>query len=333
MLRHTLGLLTVGGLLICSGPASAGPFGNGGPFGGNGPFSGLFGKKQAGACAPACATPAPACGQQAYGQQRYGVVTDYVTVAVPNQQVQQVGYAAPASDCGCSSASYAAPMQSQPVYSQPSYSQPSYSQPTMSAPMDSGCSTCGSAPVLSYSQPQTSYTVADSGCGTTSTCGTPACGSVVSSGTTQGYATQNYGQSYAATQTYGSGIVQTSGSDCGCSGSGVVSSGMTTSNYAPQQSVQNYGQPMGQSYGQPMGQSYNSGTVISGNSGCSTCSQGTVADGTQNFGAPVPDQGMQNGTVNYGETLQQGGFINEQPLESTQGNAVETPAAPADDEA
>ena len=325
MLRHTLGLLTVGGLLLCSAPASAGPFGlgnGGGPFGGGG----LFGKKKANNCQPAC-QPVSTCGTQTYGAQQAYSAQRYVTVAVPNSQlygqVQQTSYAAPASDCGCSGSAV-----SQTTYSQPSYSQPTYSQPTYSAPTDGGCSTCGSAPAISYAQPTQSYSVASTGCGTTtSTCGDP-CGSVA----TQGYG-QPVGQSYA-TQSYNSGIVQTSGSDCGCSGStGVVTSGMTTSNYGPTQS---YGQPMAQSYGQPMGQTYGQ-PMASGTAGCSTCSQ-NVVDGTQNFGQPVPDQqmqnqSMQNGATNYGSSLQDGGFINEQPLQSTQPADATNAPVPSDDEA
>ena len=294
MLRHTLGALAVGGLLVCSAPASAGLFGGnggGGPFGGGG----LFGKK-GNDCQPAC-QPVQTCNTGCATAGYAAPAQQYVTIAVPNSQlygsqVQQTSYAAPASDCGCSGSTTS--------YAQPSYapSQPTYTE-SYSAPVDSGCSTCGSAPAISYAQPTQSYGQSYS-VASTSTCG--------------GATTQSFGQSYAQ-QSYSSGIVQTSGSDCGCSGStGVVTSsyGQPTQSYSqPMTGSVQYGQPT-QSYGQPMGST----------SGCATCSQGVV-DGTQNFGQPTADpqfqnQGQMNGTVNYGSTLQDGGYINEQPLNSTQ---------------
>ena len=224
-----------------------------------------------------------------------------------------------------------------------SYSQPtqSYSQPTVSYGQSSTCGTTSySQPVQQMSYGQPSYQ--SSGCGTSTVASsgcTPSGQQTASYGSTQTFQGQSFQgqafptQSYATTcgtpstsfaqPSYSSGIVQTSGvtssSDCGCS-----TPIQTQTSYADpcgQSASVSYGQP---SYGQPT-QSYGQPSygqpMMTGSTGCSTCSQGVVIDGTSNMGAPTADPNMQGqstqGTTNYGQSLQQGGVIQGQPLDTT----------------
>ena len=298
-------------------------------------------------CSTCGSAPQPT---QSYSQPSVSYAQPAQSYSQPTQSFSRQSTVSYGQSSTCGTTSYAQPSQSM-SYSQPtqSYSQPtvSYSQPTVSYGQSSTCGTTSySQPVQQMSYGQPSYQ--SSGCGTTSVAssGCDPCGQqatqTVNYGSTQSFQSQSFQsqpfqsqptQSYATTcgtpgtsfaqPSYSSGIVQTSGvtssSDCGCS-----TPTQTQVSYADpcgQSASVSYGQP---SYGQPM-QSYGQPSygqpMTTGSTGCSTCSQGVVIDGTSNMGAPTADPNMQGqstqGTPNYGQSLQQGGVIQGQPLDTT----------------